>query len=370
MPSQSFDLASSSGDSNASRWISRNPNRTSEFWRFQAAGWALFALATAALKLGVYPSVRDAAIATLVFDGFSFLISLALWRLYRPVPHDSSRLRLIVIVGAVSLGGAMLHVAYGAALARWTPLRENPALPLDMALMTMGAFRFLVFGVWSALYLWLRNERLRKRADDAARVAQLQALRAQLDPHFAFNAINSILAEIPVNAKNAEAICHELTRYLRYSLAHRHDERVALSEELDALEGYLRVEAARFAGRLRYRFEIESAARYALVPGFFLQPLIENAVKHGMRSLRDEPGAHCEIAVKASVVEKQLCMQVSNTGRWRPPFVDSSANAHEGVGLSTLRERLRLLFPTTHRFEISHDEERVAITMCFPHGAS
>jgi two-component system, LytTR family, sensor kinase len=342
----------------------------SAFWRFQWAGWALFLVATAGLKFWVFASVADAAMATVVFDGFSFLFSLVLWHIFRRVPSDTPQTRLIAMVIVASFVGALLHLAYGAALSRWTPLRENPALPLDMALMTMGAYRFLLFSVWSTLYLWLRNERLRKRADDAARTAQLQALRAQLDPHFAFNAINSILAEIPVNPNNAEAICHELARYLRYSLAHRHDERVALADELDAMEGYLRVEETRFAGKLRFRFDIAAEARYALAPGFFLQPLIENAVKHGMRSAHDERGAVCEIVVKAALVEQQVFLQVTNSGTWRPPATDVATNAHEGVGLATLRDRLHLLFPSTHRFSIAHDDDTVTVSMSFPRSSS
>jgi Histidine kinase len=346
----------------------------SSFWRFQWAGWALFLVATAGLKFWVFASVADALLATVVFDGFSFLFSLALWLVFRRVPRDAPQTRLIGMVIVASLVGALLHVAYGAALSRWAPFRENPALPLDMALMTMGAYRFLLFSVWSALYFWLRNERLRKRADDAARTAQLQALRAQLDPHFAFNAINSILAEIPVNPNHAEAICHELARYLRYSLAHRHDERVALADELDAMEGYLRVEEARFARKLRFRFDIAAEARYALVPGFFLQPLIENAVKHGMRSVHDERGAVCDIVVKAALFEQQVFLQVTNSGKWRSPAADvvTQEHAHEGVGLATLRDRLNLLFPSTHRFAIARDDDDdvVTVSMSFPRASS
>jgi LytS/YehU family sensor histidine kinase len=171
---------------------------------------------------------------------------------------------------------------------------------------------------------------------------ELRLLRAQLDPHFLFNALNSVAAEIPVHPDAALETVHELSEYFRYSLGHRNLVLAPLSAELDAVAAYLRVEQVRFGERLVATVEAEVEARQRDVPSFLLQPLVENAVKHGLESDR------CEIRVTARCEGEALLIDVSNPGR-----LPDDLHVIEGVGLETLRRRLELHYPGRADFELS-----------------
>ena len=186
----------------------------------------------------------------------------------------------------------------------------------------------------------------RKEAESAAREAQLQMLRYQLNPHFLFNTLNSISALVKLNESDkAQDMLQHLSRFLRHTLEDDNAETVSLDQELESLSLYLGIEKIRFEDRLKLDFDIDSLAREALVPSLILQPIFENSMKYAISE--SESGG--TVALKARVVDSELQMEVSDTG----PGMDAQAHRlGRGVGLSNTLERLETLYGRHYTFEI------------------
>jgi LytS/YehU family sensor histidine kinase len=176
--------------------------------------------------------------------------------------------------------------------------------------------------------------------------ARLSALRAQLHPHFLFNALNTVSAYVETDPRRARAMLGHLGDLLRFSLDSEDRREVSLSEEIAALDHYLAIQNARFAGRLRTRVNIPSELLDARVPGLVLQPLVENAITHGLSHL---PGAG-EIRVSARGHANDLALTVADNGVGLP--AGWSLDRDAGIGLSNTRSRLEEIYGAAHRFSI------------------
>lgn len=178
-----------------------------------------------------------------------------------------------------------------------------------------------------------------RQAEHAALRSELGALRAQINPHFLFNSLNSIAALIRSNPAEAERITESLADLFRYSLRSSRQPTVTLAEEMESVQMYLAIERARFRDRLHVITDIDESLLSARVPSLLLQPLVENAVKHGAGNIE---GA-CTITIAAQRRDEHLLIRVSDTG---PGFstTDLDQLATRGSGLANVRERLRLLF--------------------------
>ena len=177
--------------------------------------------------------------------------------------------------------------------------------------------------------------------------ARLQTLRAQLQPHFLFNALNTISVLMHEDVDTADRILLQLSGLLRRSLDGSETAEVTLGEEIDFLERYLRIEQARFGERLNYRLLVPDHMRAARVPTLILQPLVENALNHGIAS-RAGPG---HVAVEAHRDGDMLVLSVSDDGRGLPQATT------ERIGLSNTRARLHLLYADRQRFEVRNSDE-------------
>lgn len=201
-----------------------------------------------------------------------------------------------------------------------------------------GLTAYLVTGVW--MYVMVAGVAYSQRAaqrtaqiqSEAAR-AQLAALRAQLDPHFLFNALHTVVQLIPEDPRAAQRAAEQLAAALRTAVEEQRD-RVPLSDEWAFVERYLAIECVRFGDRLRIESALDDAARDALLPAFALQTLVENAVVHGAAP-KVEPTT---IRVAAQVRATRLVIEVSDDGAG----IDPARAA--GTGLARLRERLGWLY--------------------------
>ncbi len=164
--------------------------------------------------------------------------------------------------------------------------------------------------------------------------AQLQLLRSQLHPHFLFNTLHAISALMHRDVEAADRMMSRLSELLRTSLNSAERHQVALAEELEFLAPYLDIEQTRFSDRLRVDIDVGRDARDALVPALFLQPLIENAIRHGIAPRRG-PG---QVTVRAERQGDRLIVDVSDDG------VGPPAALEEGIGLGNIRERLTRLY--------------------------
>jgi len=173
--------------------------------------------------------------------------------------------------------------------------------------------------------------------------AQLQALKLQLHPHFLFNALNTITALVHANPDAAERMVSELSELLRASLSNASAQELPLAHELDVLGHYLEIQRIRFQDRLTVTLDIDPDARGALVPNLLLQPLVENAIRHGITP-RAAPG---RVWITVARQDATLAIDVEDDGVGENPARPHS----DGVGLGNTRARLRALYGPAHRFE-------------------
>jgi two-component sensor histidine kinase len=173
--------------------------------------------------------------------------------------------------------------------------------------------------------------------------SQLKALQMQMEPHFLFNTLNAITS-LMVQGRNKEAIktMTHLNNILRTTLQRKSPEKVAFVEELRIVESYLAIQQVRFAGRLDVKIDVTPEALDGLVPCFLLQPLVENAIQHGIAPL--EAGGSIETHVKR--VGDMLWMEVKDNGRGP---IGSDTKGH-GIGMQNIRERLAYFYPDAYEF--------------------
>ena len=208
-------------------------------------------------------------------------------------------------------------------------------------------------------------QRYHERALQAAQLerslldARLHALQLQLQPHFLFNTLNAISGLVRTNRKDqAVTMIAGLAELLRYSLDHAGRQRVSLVEEMDVLRRYLEIEGARFPDRMSFHIELADDAHSAAVPMLILQPLAENAVRHGIARAA---AADC-IDVAAHRIGERLHIRMRNGGTL-------NAAAVEGIGLKNTRERLAALYGDSAHFSVTSDASGVVAILDLPWAA-
>jgi two-component system sensor histidine kinase AlgZ len=245
-----------------------------------------------------------------------------------------------VLGGAAVLSGAMwclaavgFNSALQSAALGWAGI--EPGHPL---LATMFGLGILLYGLCAAAqYLLIEVDRARAaerrelESQLAVQQAQLRMLRTQIDPHFLFNSLNSISALTAIDPAGAREMTVQLAQFFRHSLGLEAHTKVPLSDELQLIEHFLAIEKIRFAARLRVEVSIGDGASDCLLPPMILQPLVENAVKHGIANLTD--GGLVRIGAERR--GSQLYLSVDNT-----VDADQPAGTRKGIGLDNVRQRL------------------------------
>jgi len=325
------------------------------FWRLNLLAWLVFGLIMFCVRWIFQQDLARALGFTIFSESAAFGASLLLRPLYRRLGF-TFQLRTAVQIAVFSFLAAVTLAVFSHLFATLTGWHNPHFTPLENAFLRI-LLMWTVFMGWSFGYFWLRAElalrsetRLAREAVREAHRMELRMLRAQLDPHFLFNSLNGIAAEIHPHPDAATEMVRELSDYLRYSLDHRKRTTSPLSDELHAMKAYLDIEKARFGDRLSVTIDASEEARWRTVPCFLLQPLVENAIKHGLANST----APLELSIMAKTSGDKLLVEVANTGHLADGETD-----REGLGLDTLHRRLELHYPHRHVFQLKNAGPRV-----------
>ncbi|MGV8940399.1 MAG: sensor histidine kinase [Lysobacter sp.] len=257
------------------------------------------------------------------------------WRL--GAPALTLRLLLAVVVGATAAQLALALVLIPAVSHGWVSLPGGHADYRPAAVLGYWINTCIVLMLWVGLWVGLhslrharRSELARLRAEAARTALERDALRARLNPHFVFNALNNLRALINEEPARAREMVTRLSNTLRHALEHSRDERVGLAEEIRVVEDYLAIEAVHYEERMRVEWQVAPAALSATLPAMALQLLVENAIKHGIAVV---PGGG-EVGIRATLEGAMLRLEVRN------PVPQAAGSEGHGIGLAYLRTQL------------------------------
>jgi hypothetical protein len=341
------------------------------YWMYQIVGWGVYTFAriVGAITAFRIPWVK-ATLELGILSAAGLVLSHGL-RAYMRRHHWNAlsipQLTKRIIVAGFVLGaplGILTQFTAVAALQDLGPvLREYaPGLDVHFSVPIQYAHQIvnwaLLYMVWLAIYftaIGLREYRSARLTQSelarALQLAELRLLKSQLNPHFLFNALNTVRSLIADNPARAQSAVTRLANTLRYTLSSRHNELVTLSQELDIVADYLELESMRFEDRLRIETLIPDDAAGVHIPVMLLQTLVENAIKHGIADL---PSGGL-LRISAVLQNEMLILEVENP---RPPAPKHTAR--EGVGLHNARDRLRLLFGAHASLELDLSKPGVA----------
>lgn len=274
-----------------------------------------------------------------LFGTLGWLVGVCAAR--RVLARVSTAVRAVSVLG----WGALCAVAGRAMLLPF----EMADVPAVRWLGVAGAGMLLAASLWAWLVLRVRS---RLPAEATARLAELQS---RIRPHFLFNTLNTAVTLVRVDPAQAENVLEDLAQLFRMALED-HGQAVTLEEELDLVQRYLAIERLRFGDRLRLRWDIDEAAGSAKLPPLLLQPLVENAVRHGVEPSPDGG----EIGVRVRLRRGEAVITIVNTVPSAP-----STPGH-GMALKNVRERLRLLHDVAAQFEAQREGDRFRVQIEVP----
>ena len=335
------------------------PSHPAAVWAISLLVWTVFALLSIAGSRVYYVVAGGQAPGWKFLFGANF-VDAYVWAVLTPFAYGLSRrysfgLRSWVSAACVHAMSALVFAVSGAlatSALNWVLYLVRDGGQITVRSEVMSLFlgdlpRYcLIVAVTQAI---LYSERLQIRRLHSSRLeaqlvqAQLQALKMQLQPHFLFNVLNSIAALSRKDPPAAEKMTLQVAELLRLTLQTAELHQTPLRREFEFLDCYLRIQQTRFQDRLRVRFEVDPAVLDATVPALLLQPLVENAIRHGIGP-RAEPG---NITVRAHRSDHWLDLEIVDNGVGLPA---SGNGTREGVGLKNTRARLHQLYGQDYKF--------------------
>ncbi len=330
-------------------------NRIPKYWLFQAVGWGLFLLVNTFFAVTFEKFNVSLASRLFVFVGmglfFSHIMRFVIIRLR--ILSRSLNEQLLGLL-AVTLFFGLIIGAMDTMITKWFDIDKEIIWSKELLSNTFSAFVYLF--LWNMIYfIYHYIEKSRKQQLDTLKLQalvkelELKTIKSHINPHFIFNALNSIRALIDENPSRARDAITELSNILRSSMQAENIETVPLLRELGIVRDYLALEHIRFEDRLKVEYDIDEDTLNQPVPYMMLQTLVENAIKHGIsknvnggiiRIISDFKDDHHELIVR-------------NTGR-----LNGGVNK-EGFGIQSTDNRLSLLFGANAQFEIRDTPENM-----------
>jgi len=284
--------------------------------------------------------------------GISFcsIATLLLW-LFKP--ERTASLLFIAVIGIVS--GTLIGVQIGFfVLHQIFPVTLNqPGKSLFQVIIlaiTFGGVAWYFFYSKARIRLGnevIQEEKIKRLSSEKETLeANLRLLQAQIEPHFLFNTLSNVLSLIDTNPTDGKSMLVDLIHYLRTSLSRTLPDRTTLDQEIDMIKAYLNIQKLRMGDRLHFRIELPDAVRQLPFPPMLLQPLVENAIKHGLEP-KMEGG---EITIKVAEKDDLIRIEVTDTGSGFSSFHNT------GVGIGNVRERIKLLYGEKGRLILEENE--------------
>lgn len=340
---------------------------TTQIHIFTALFWAaIFVVHTLQMELANEREDLRTIAARAAISVIAFLLCLPIGAVVRRT-LDRPLLRRMLVIGGACLPAAVIFAAVGHMT--WYEILEvaEPSYPAVIGIAIQSHYYFILFVLWAVfssaiLYSAQLQERERKllEAQALAHEAELKMLRYQINPHFLFNTLNAVSALIVTGqSAAAEAMVAKLARFFRNALSRESSAKVTLEEDIRVQLEYLNIELTRFPERLSWSIDLEPGLEQALVPHLILQPLFENAIKHGVARSK----APVEIRLTARRSGGELHITIDNTVRAGAP--DDSRNG-EGVGLPNVARRLATFYGEQGALTAGERGDRFVVQLHLP----
>jgi sensor histidine kinase YesM len=335
-------------------------NRNRVYWICQLSGWSVWALLNiiGMLSFDQFSWKKIIIFLFLCFAGFCFTNLLRyIIKKYSWVDLPLKKIIPRVLISSFIIG-IILFVLYFSAQ-YFTGLLQISEIKIGTPFVWTANLSSIIL-LWSLMYFSVHLFENYKRVEiesliweAAVKDFELKTLKSQLNPHFMFNAMNSIRALIEEDPENAKAALTRLSNILRYSLKMERNETVPLEEEIQTVNDYLALEAVRFEERLNYELVIDPRSVNIEIPPMMIQTLVENGIKHGVTK-RTDGG---KITVNSKMNGSFLIIQIKNSGQ-----IDEDALRHsKGFGIDNTKQRLNLLYGDKAVFTIKNESPDVVL---------
>lgn len=336
-------------------------NKTRLYWTLQVGGWFMYALMEITLNAVASDNPGISTQRTLFFiyeAGFGLLLTHGYRTLINARKWLGMEMSILIprVVGMVCLMGVLLYF-----------LRITISIPLGIfssevafdveRMLGVSFFNALVFFLWSVFYFiynYFERYNTSLKLEASVREIELNNLKSQLNPHFIFNALNSIRALVDEDPGKSKEAINQLSNILRNSLSTGKRGLTKFEEELKIVQDYLGLESIRFEERLQTKFDIDPESKDFLVPPLMIQTLVENGIKHGIAKLT----AGGVIEMKTMVRNDRLTIQIRNSGH----FVNGAPRSEGGLGLENTRQRLKLIYGDSASFRILSENDTFVLT--------
>lgn len=327
--------------------------RISKYWWCQLLGWTTYLMVNIFFSLSNIGYVETSNIANLLLITFFGLLATHVLRYIINRMNWFQlgfEIQMLLFLGVTVVAAGSIYMGIIGTLNIWSPswLKQDYTEPKTNTISLLFT-NFLIMGLWWLIYfVWhyidrSRNTQVDKlKLESTVKELELKTIKSQLNPHFIFNALNSIRALVDENPQRARTAITELSNILRSSMQVEKAETVSLENELNIVKDYLALENIRFEERLKVRYDIDPETLELPVPPMMLQTLVENAIKHGIS--RAVSGGVVQIGsrVKHTIHE----ITIENTGQ----LLEQQPGG--GFGLQSTRQRLSLLFGNRASFDI------------------
>ncbi|WP_421873948.1 sensor histidine kinase [Marinoscillum sp.] len=334
-------------------------NKRRIYWVCQIGGWSLYGL----LQIFLYATANQNSPDIYHIIGELLLVLFYLWstHLLRFIVINRNWLnlsfvqlipRLFSLIFVLSALNFIFLLGYSSLI---DELNSQDFAPFTIFFNVL--FTMFIYFIWTIFYFIFHYfERYNKslKYEAAAKEIELRNLRSQLNPHFIFNALNSIRALVDENPIKSKSAITQLSNILRNSLTVDRQRLVTFAEELEMVKDYLELETIRYEERLKTKFDIDENSLDYLIPPLMIQTLVENGIKHGVSTLRN--GGVIEIISR--VDNERLLIQVRNAGQYETGKTDMKS----GFGLNNTRKRLELIYGDQASFQIFNENKKTVLT--------